>query len=42
MAFPVTPVWPTASVAPYAYRDALGRLRDYEGSRCLWLLRPGV
>ncbi len=41
MAFPVTPVWPTASVAPYSYRDALGRLRDYEGSRCLWRVAAG-
>ena len=36
MAFPVTPVWPAASAAPYSYRNALGRLSDYEGWVCLW------
>lgn len=41
MSFPATPVWPAASVAPYSYRDALGRLRDYEGWRCLWRTAAG-
>lgn len=41
MAFPATPVWPAASVAPYSYRDALGRLRDYEGWPCLWRVAVG-
>jgi len=41
MAFPATPVWPAASAAPYSYRDAFGRLRDYEGWRCLWRVAAG-
>ncbi len=41
MAFPATPVWPAVSVVPYSYRDALGRLRDYEGWRCLWRVAAG-
>jgi hypothetical protein len=34
------PAWPTPLVAPYTYRTALIRLREYEGRRCLW--RPAA
>jgi hypothetical protein len=35
------PAWPAASVAPYSYGNALARLRDYEGSSCLWRVAAG-
>lgn len=35
------PAWPAASVTPYSYQDALVRLRDYEGSWCLWRVAVG-
>jgi hypothetical protein len=41
MSVTVAPVWPGATAAPYSYRDALGRLRDYEGWRCLWRVAAG-
>ena len=41
MALTATPVWPGLSAAPYSYGAALGRLRDYEGWRCLWRVAAG-
>jgi hypothetical protein len=35
-----TPVWPGAA-RPYSYREALGRLREFEGRRCLWRVVAG-
>jgi|GEM_PF-4556277 len=35
-------VWPGPSPAPYSYRAALDRLREYEGGRCLWRVAAGA
>jgi hypothetical protein len=35
------PVWPGAAARPYSYREALGRLREFEGWRCLWRVVAG-
>jgi hypothetical protein len=41
MSVAATPVWPGASARPYSYRAALGRLREFEGWRCLWRVVAG-
>jgi hypothetical protein len=41
MSVAATPVWPGAAAALYSYRAALGRLREFEGWRCLWRVAAG-
>jgi hypothetical protein len=41
MSVTMSPVWPGAIAAPYSYRGALHRLREFEGWRCLWRVAAG-
>lgn len=35
-------IWPGPPVAPYSYRAAVERLREYEGLRCVWRVAAGA